>query len=276
MKIIKKLNNNIVLALNDQNEELIVRGKGLGFEKIPYFIPENHSRIEAIYVPSKNIKAAQLIEKTPEDICELTKKMVQEGEKILKQELNANIYLTLADHISYVLERYADQLEIKNPFHWEIKNIYPEEYRAGLKCLDIVQKEKGICLPEVEASFIALHFVNALLLEKGLEDANKLTKVISEIVNIIKYHYQIDLDEDSMAYNRFVTHIRYFVIRQMNHIDLKDSNKDLFKMIKEHYIDEMDCVSKITHHLKINYGWNCGDDEMLYLVLHIQRLKNCK
>ena len=36
MKIVKKLNNNVVLALNDKDEEIIVVGKGLGFRKTPY------------------------------------------------------------------------------------------------------------------------------------------------------------------------------------------------------------------------------------------------
>lgn len=33
MNIIKVYNNNVVLAKNDQDEELIVMGKGLGFQK---------------------------------------------------------------------------------------------------------------------------------------------------------------------------------------------------------------------------------------------------
>lgn len=33
MNIIKVYNNNVVLAKNDQDEELIVMGKGFGFQK---------------------------------------------------------------------------------------------------------------------------------------------------------------------------------------------------------------------------------------------------
>ena len=49
MKIVKKLNNNVVLALNDKDEEIIVVGKGLGFRKTPYVL-EDLSLIEKKYV----------------------------------------------------------------------------------------------------------------------------------------------------------------------------------------------------------------------------------
>lgn len=36
MKVIKKVNNNVAIAINEHNEEVFVVGKGVGFLKTPY------------------------------------------------------------------------------------------------------------------------------------------------------------------------------------------------------------------------------------------------
>lgn len=274
MRVVKKLNNNVVIALNEHSEEFIVVGKGLGFEKIPYFIPKDHVRIEKIYIAPKNMKAIELIERIPEKDMELTELLVKAGEAILKREMNANIYLTLSDHVTCAIERYQEHIKVQNPLQWEIKHLYPDEYRVGKQCLAIIEMERGYVLPDTEATFIALHFVNAQLMNGEMTETSTITKAISEILNIVKYHYHMDFDEDSINFTRFVTHIRYFIIRQMNHTTMGNTNEDLFNMIKLQYTDELDCVSKINKYLENNYGWNCSEDEMLYLVLHIQRLKS--
>lgn len=274
MKVVKKLNNNAVLATNTHGEEVVVVGKGLGFEKIPYFIPEEHARIEKIYIAPKNMKALELMERIPDKDMELTELLVQAGEAILKRELNANIYLTLSDHVTCAIERYQEHITVQNPLRWEIKHLYPEEYRVGKQCLAIIEMERGYALPECEASFIALHFVNAQLMNGELEETSMITRAISEILNIVKYHYHMDFEEDSINFTRFVTHIRYFIIRQLNHTALGNANEQLFNLIKTQYTDELDCVGKINTYLENNYGWSCSEDEMLYLVLHIQRLKS--
>lgn len=273
MKVVKKLNNNVVLALNSHEKEVIVVGRGLGFEKIPYFIPEEHARIEKVYIAPKNMKAIELMERIPEKDMELTELLVKAGEAILKADLNANIYLTLSDHVTCAIERYQEHIEVSNPLQWEIKHLYPEEYRVGKQCLAIIEMERGYTLPDCEATFIALHFVNAQLMNGEMEETSKITHIISEVLNIVKYHYHMDFDEDSMNFTRFVTHIRYFILRQMNQTTMGCTNQELFAMIKQQYTDELDCVSKINTYLVNNYGWSCSEDEMLYLVLHIQRLK---
>ena len=45
----------------------------------------------------------------------------------------------------------------------EIKSLYSEEYKIGLRALDIVEKYTDEKLPVDEASYIAIHIVNACL-----------------------------------------------------------------------------------------------------------------
>lgn len=46
MKIIKKINNNVAIGLDKNNQELIVFGKGIGFPKMPYEVDDLKKSIE--------------------------------------------------------------------------------------------------------------------------------------------------------------------------------------------------------------------------------------
>lgn len=49
-----------------------------------------------------------------------------------------------------------------------------------------------------------------------MEQTMTTTKIINNILNIVKYHYGIELDEDSLNYHRFLTHLRYLAYRLLN------------------------------------------------------------
>lgn len=271
MKVIKKVNNNVALAVNDKNEEVFVVGKGLGFQKTPYEITDENI-IEKIYVSPKNIKMFDILNDIPiEDIC-LAEEIIQTGRRILEKELHPNLILTLSDHISFALTRSQDGLDVKSPLEWEVKNLYPKETLVGQKALELIKEKRGIELAKSEITFIALHFVNAQTSSADMRETTKITTIIGEILSIIKYHYKMDFDESSLNFTRFITHIRYFIKRQMASKSLQNDNEELFQMVQGKYKEELKCVEKIEAFLKSNYRWNCTNDEKLYLVLHIQRL----
>lgn len=271
MKALKKVNNNVVLAVNEKNEQVFVVGKGLGFQKTPFEITDENI-IEKIYVAPKNIKMFDILNDIPiEDIC-LAEDIIQEGKKILGKELNSNLLLTLSDHISFALQRSKNGTQIKSPLEWEVKNLYPEETKVGQKALEIVKNKAGVNLPQSEVTFIALHFVNAQTSSGDMSETTKITTIIGEILSIIKYHYKMEFDENSLNFTRFVTHIRYFIKRQMSSKSLQNENEEIYQMVKSKYTEEIKCVEKIEKFLETNYSWTCSNDEKLYLVLHIQRL----
>lgn len=271
MKAIKKINNNVVLAVNDKNESVFVVGKGLGFQKTPYEIIDENI-IEKIYVAPKNIKMFDILNDIPnEDIC-LAEEIIEAGRSILKKNLHPNLILTLSDHISYSLQRCKEGNQIKNSLEWEIKYLYPEETKIGQEALKIIKDRTGIVLPKSEITFIALHFVNAQTSSGNMSETTRETGIIGEILSIVKYQYKIDFDENSLSFTRFITHIKYFIRRQMSSKPLQNENEEIFQLAKIKYPEEIKCVEKIEKFLNNNYGWNCSNDEKLYLVLHIQRL----
>lgn len=272
MRVIKKLNNNVVLALTKQDEEVIIVGKGLGFQKTPYEL-EDESLIEKMYVVPKNTKAQDVLDSIPTEIIEVTEKIISYGTHVLKSEINSSIFLSLCDHINYAVQRSREGVQFKSPLYWEIKNIYPEEYSIGVEAVHIINAELNMEMSIEEAAFIALHFINAKMSSNDISETTKMTSIIGEILDIVKYHFKMDFDEESFNFRRFVTHIRYFILRQMNNEKLDNDNEFMFEIMKKKYSDEYECVKKIEKYLLKNYEWTCSADEKLYLIMHMQRLR---
>ena len=113
----------------------------------------------------------------------------------IQKPLNETLVLMVSDHISFAIERHEKGMDLNNALLWEIKKFYPDEYQFGLDALDIVQREAGIRLREDEAGFLAMHIVNAQY-GNGDSMAQDLLRVIQDIVNLVRYIYGIELDEN--------------------------------------------------------------------------------
>lgn len=273
LQVIKKINNNVALAIKD-GQEIIIEGKGVGFTKMPYNLVDE-SIIKTIYVAPSNMRLLKLFSGIPKEINILSEEIINFAEGSLEKKISSVIFATLSDHLTATVERYNEGIEINNPLEWEIKQLYPKEYQIGVKALSIAEERLKIKLPQSEASFIALHFANAQIGSNNMIETSKVTKIVGEILSIVKYHFKKDYNESSINYRRFVTHLMYFVQRQMNGIRLQDDNELMYNLMNEEkYQDELECIERIDKYIYNNYKLKCTKDEKLYLLLHIQRLKN--
>lgn len=277
MKAIKKINNNVVLAIDTNGDEVFLVGKGLGFQKMPYSIDDRSELIEKKFVQSGNLQFESLFNTIPVEVILTTQEIITFGEKQLENNLNKGLIISLADHINGSLDRINEGLELSNAFQWELKHIYPTEVALGKIALEIIKNKIGVQLPEVEASFIALHFVNAQLNNNNdFTETGKITKVIKDILNIVKYHYKLEIDEESINYARFVTHLRYFVYRLLKEESLREGKINLLDIVKADSSEELKCITKIEKYLSENYNWFISNNEKLYLIIHLQRLTKNK
>lgn len=273
--IIKKvINNNIIQSQNENGQEIIVMGCGLGFKKKS---GENvdESKIEKIYTINDNNARKQLEEilsQVPLECIQITNEIVDYGKISLGKPIKDSIYLTLCDHISFAIERSKEGIEIKNPLLLEIKRFYNGEYQIGEKALEIVYRNTGIRLPEDEAGFIALHFANASLDLDGIDQTREMMSIIRHIVNIVKYHYNIKLDENSIHYDRFITHLKFFVKRIFLNKEIDDGDSSFFTIIKNQYKEAYTCVLKVYEYILKEYNIKLTNDEMMFLTIHIHRI----
>lgn len=278
MIINKVLNNNVVTIISEKGEESVVMGRGLAFQK-KKGDEIDESKIEKIFVlenKSINEKLLTLVNDIPAKYLEVAENIIKYAENKLGTKLNENIYLTLTDHISFAISRAEKNLEIKNAMLWDIKRLHKVEFEIGIHALKIIEENLNFELPEDEAASIAMHILNGEL-DQEMPEIVDMIKLIEEILKMVKYHFNIEFDEESINYYRFITHLKFFTQRLSSGRYYEDNDNDLFDMIKLKYPNSYECVKRIEGFVKQKYGTQLTKEEMLYLIIHTARVvhENC-
>lgn len=273
MKIKKVLNNNVAIAINKQGEEMVIMGKGLAFQKKAgdEVSKEQIEKHFCLKDTSVNDKLGKLIADIPIEHLTLSEEIIQYAMTSLKKELDETIYLTLTDHIHFAIIRHRQNQMVTNKLAWEVKKFYKEEYKIGIYAIELINKRLGIHLPQDEAANIALHIANAEAHE-SMSITLDIIKIVEDILNIVKYYFIIDFDEESLDYFRFLTHIKFFAQRLLNKEVVEASNDELFEIMKEKIPEAYECTVKIKRYIEKYYDYVVNNDEMMYLMLHINRL----
>lgn len=276
MIIHKILNNNVIVILNENEEEQVVMGRGLAFKKrVGDEVDENI--VDKVFsLSDKNMtnKLQELLKNLPLEYIELSDEIIKYAKLQLGKRLNDNLIISLSDHIQTAVERHLEGIDIKNVLLWDIKRFYKDEFAVGLEALKIISNKLKIDLPEDEAGFIAIHIANSLM-DETITNMYDITKVMQEILNIVKYSLNITFDEESVYFYRFVTHIKFFAQRLITGKTFDDENDDsLLTIIKEKYQESYRCVNKIGEFIYKKYNYIISNEEKLYLTIHIARILN--
>ena len=277
MRIKKIINNNILCAVDEKGNELIVTGRGIGFQRhrgetIDSALIERTYRMEE---KTGQRKLRELVEKIPIEHLSLTEGLIEHITSQIAQKLNESLLITMADHISFAILRKAQGVEFSNPLKGSIMCYYPTEYHLGQYCLRVIREQLGVTLHEDEAAFIALHIVNAEL-NTNMSEMYEITKLIEGTISVVEYFYQKQFDRESLDFNRFVVHLRYFAQRLFQNQIMEDSQGErdemfrqlIMKNCKEHYR----CAQCIADYIKNTYQKNLSDEELTYLTIHLKRI----
>lgn len=276
MKVEKVINNNLVRSRDSHNREILVMGSGLGFKKKPGDEIDS-ARVEKVYhldTPGEQQDMEIILARAPLEVLQAVNEIVAYGKNSLHTELGDGLTLSLADHISFALTRYREGLVLQNALLGELRSFYPHEYSIGKTALQIIQKYTGELLPEDEAGFIALHFINVTSQMNSMSETNEMMQLIRKILSLVEYDCQIQLDRGSIAYERFVTHLKYFSRRLFSEKQEEVSQTDpgLYQMIKTSYRKAYLCALKVANLTRTEYGMQLSDEELIYLSIHINRL----
>lgn len=273
MKVEKIINNNLIRSHNEVGAEVLVMGCGLGFKKT---IGDDidTAKIEKIYTMQDHEASNRLevlLSKMPLTYIQVANEIIEYANISLQKKLNDNIYLTLTDHISFAIERTKNGIPIHNALLWEIKRFYNHEFLIGKEAISIIQKRLHVELPEDEAGFIAFHLVNASM-DSDMGKTEEMMKIIQRVLNIVKYHFHVEFKEQSLNYERFITHLKFFVQRVFTGTEIDKENSKFFLMIKEQYKEEYACALKVFEYFKNDYDLTLTNEEMIYLTIHIHRV----
>lgn len=274
MKVTRIINNNVVAAVDDYNHELVLMGSGIGFKKkIGDLVdPDSVEKQFARFDEQQTLNFQRLAQEVPYEYMHMTNEIVAYAQISLNKELNEDLYISLMDHLNFAISRTKQGIYLPNSMLWEIKHYYNHEYRIGMEAISIVKNHSGITLPADEAGFIAMHILNAEM-ELDMDRTRMMTKIIQDVLNIVKYHFNIQIDEESLDYERFVTHLKFFIQRAMHEKESRIWEKSLMDMIRIQYMDAYECAGKVASYIEKTTPYAVQEEEMVYLTVHIQRLQ---
>ncbi|MEK3794977.1 PRD domain-containing protein [Paenibacillus sp. FSL R7-0204] len=275
MKIAKVLNNNVVTVIDASGRERVVMGRGIAFKKQPGDDVED-AQVEKVFALENkegSQKLMSLLSEIPLEYVECTDEVIRYAETVLGEKLHDSIYISLTDHIHFAIDRHRQGLQIKNALLWEIKRMYRKEFSIGLKALQIIEERLGVLLPEDECAFIAMHLVNAQM-NGEMRETVSITNIVKDILNIVRRSFLIELDEESLGYYRFLTHLKFFAQRLVQGTPMEERDQDhaLHDLVMKQYPAAHAVAVKIADYSRKIYKRVLSKEEILYLTIHIERI----
>ena len=267
----KKINNNVVVCMDDDGRYLIAFGKGLGFKEIPYEIHDLNLIQRTFYSVKKEY--ISLLDEIPEEIIDISLKVVDYARERIPNVINETLCFVLADHLNFAIDRARKGMYIITSLSYDIKHYYPLEMEVGRKTVSLINKKFDVSLPADEASNIAFHIVEA---EETVSDSkvNIEKIIIDDITRIVENKFGMRINPESFNYSRFATHIQYLIMRKNADSPVMSDNENMFEEIKGSYPETYDCALKIGTYLQGKTGDSLSNEELLYLMLHINRLRS--
>lgn len=274
MKIEKIINNNIISSRDDEGNELIVMGCGLGFGKKTGQSPDEE-KIEKIFkLDNKDSREhfKELLRKLPLEYVQISNEIISYAKEALGVELNETVYLTLTDHISFAIDRFKEGMLFNNALFEEIKLLYPNEYTVGCHALYLIEKRTGVKLLEDEAASIAIHIVNAEF-NSAISTTFTLTQMIREMLEIIGE--EIPACSEEAYQNRLAINFKYLVHRLLNESpEQTKSDEILYNFVKTHCCKEYQLIQKVNRFIKEKYDCEMTEEESIYLTLNVKRIND--
>jgi beta-glucoside operon transcriptional antiterminator len=277
VRIKKVINNSIVCALDDRGSELIVTGKGIGFQRHPgdEIAPASVERTYRMEKQSEQRKLLELVEQIPLEHLAVTEQLIAVFQKRIPHVLNESLLITLADHISFAIKRKAEGMEFTNPLKDAIMCYYPKEYKMGEYSLDVIEQKLQVRLHPDEAAFIALHIVNAEL-NSTMSETYEITRIIEGCIAVVEQFYQKAFDRTSLSFSRFVVHLRYFAQRLLQGGTLQDTQEEqdaeFRQMVFQSYQRHFQCAQRIADFIRAAYHKELSEEEQVYLTIHLKRI----
>lgn len=271
-KVKKALNNNVLIAMDKQDAEVVLIGKGIGFHHKQGDLIRDEV-IEKLFVLRDKKEQAHYKELLPHIDQTTLQTIIAATELIRKKSntvLNEHTHVALTDHLIFVIHRLSRGFAITNPFLSETKVLYPFEYKIATEVVDFINKSIEIQLPEGEIGFIALH-VHSAIVNKDVSEVNRYSQLIGSLVTTIESKLQVIIDKESIDYIRLVQHLQYTIERVIND-EVVEKPESIALLLKEEYPICYNLAWQLMKIMQQSLKKQVYDAEAVYLTMHLQRL----
>lgn len=275
MKILRVLNNNVVLAKDPNGEEVIITGRGVGFNKRAGMFVEE-ANIVRVFEPKDGRDPDHLAQMLAEIDQEVIRAVVLAIDEIQIEDSSSKsptLVIAIADHISGALKRLKNgQAAVVYPLQAEVTHLYASEYQQAKALLKAINRNIDPKLEPSESIALTLHIVNSGFSTGNLAFTYTMTGLIQQMLQVIAERHQIEIDDESVSVARFITHVRYLFVRIAKHQQLNEGSSIISDGIASAYPRAMQTARQLAALIQLRLGVELSFDEKAYLALHIARI----
>lgn len=272
MLVSKVLNNNVIIADDPHYGEVVVIGKGIGFgrgERDP-IDSEAAEKMFILRSRREQEQYKQLLPQVDEKLIEVMNEAIQTIGNRIASPLNEHIHVALTDHIAFALKRMEKGITFQNPFLYETKEIYPEEYDLAEYVVNLIEDRLGTSLGPDEVGFVALH-IHSAITNRPIGEVRGHSELIADLVNLIAQNLEGGLDRTTLDYSRLLTHLRFAIERVCRGEEVRATDR-LAELLAREYPEMYSLAWKLMKVMEKRLGLPVYKAEASYLTVHLQRL----
>lgn len=268
-EITKTLNNNVIICTSD-NHEVVLIGKGIGFNKKVGMTLDDSASIEKVYkLEQKQQKEhyQTLVEMGEDHVVQAVIESVNIISDAGIRTDDKSLVVALTDHIIFAYKRLKQNQVISNPFAIETQHLYSDAYQIAKQVINNLNQTLDVHFPEDEIGFIALHIAsNSEVL--SMHDISVINKLISKIMTIIETDLNHEIDKTTIQYQRFIRHIQFLIYRLTKGENVA-AQDNFISMVKQLYPQCFNTAYKILKMIQRQFDVIIDESEIVYLALHI-------
>lgn len=267
-------NNNVLLAELGDGGEMILVGKGIGFNHKPGEAVELEAADQR-FVPDGSYAAshvAGVLGDAPLEQIELAQEITALAQVELKLEPRQSLLVPILDHLGFAVQRARDGIKVDFPLKWEVAQLYPAEGNLGRRVVDLIMARLGVALQEDEWVAFALHFVNQQWSKADFSKTVSMTETIARVFSLLSVRWGTNVDENALSASRFVTHLRYLFARPAEVTGAASIPVDVLASVRQAYPEAADAALEVAKLIGGALRRDLGNDEISYLALHTSRL----
>lgn len=272
LSVAKVLNNNVIIARHPEHGEVVVIGKGIGFNrKTGDSIPlEAIEKLFILTSQQEQEQYKQLVPQVDEQLIETIGEIIMYISGKTDVQLNEHIHIALTDHLAFAIKRAEQDLAFHNPFLFETKEIYPLEFELAQYAIDLIHRKMGVDLGEDEVGFVALH-INSAMTNRHISEVRGHAQLIADLVKIIEEELHFTILRDSLDYSRLLTHLRFAIERVRRGEQVSEVDK-LASLLEKEYPALYLLAEKLTLIMEQRLKMPVYQAEVSYLTLHLHRV----
>ncbi|MFW3642762.1 glucose PTS transporter transcription antiterminator GlcT [Staphylococcus caprae] len=268
-EITKTLNNNVIICTSD-NHEVVLIGKGIGFNKKVGMTLDDSASIEKVYkLEQKQQKEhyQTLVEMGEDHVVQAVIESVNIISDAAIRTDYKSLVVALTDHIIFAYKRLKQNQVISNPFAIETQHLYSDAYQIAKQVINNLNQTLDVYFPEDEIGFIALHIASNSE-DLSMHDISVINKLISKIMTIIETDLNHEIDKTTIQYQRFIRHIQFLIYRLTKGENVA-AQDNFISMVKQLYPQCFNTAYKILKMIQRQFDVIIDESEIVYLALHI-------